>query len=165
MDGEVEREHIERPPKPGVDYYGGPIKIAGVPDDAALPTQPIDEKQAATIRIPLAGKKVVRFKATLGGDYPFGDESQRRKVYSIRSRGEEARFLTVLEPYESKAMVKVATATGPDSLRVELADGRMQEIVFSNLDKPGRPITVQITESRDGKMIRTEQAGDCDSGH
>jgi len=73
-----------------------------VPFDKAIAAQPKDAKQPGVIRISLAGKNAVRFKATLGADYPFGDESDRRKIYAIRSKGTDARFLTVIEPYENK---------------------------------------------------------------
>jgi hypothetical protein len=53
-------------------------------------------------------------------------------------------------------MVKSAVATSADSLRVELADGRVQEIQFQNFTGDGKDIVVQMTESRDGKTIRTE---------
>jgi hypothetical protein len=132
-----------------LDYYGGPIKIAGTRYASAIPVQP--DKTPVVLHIPVTG---ARFKATLGGDYPFGDETQRRKVYAIRSTGTEARFLTVLEPYEDKPLVKSAAATGPDTLRVELADGRVQEIVIQNL--AGADIAVQITETKNGERLRSE---------
>ncbi|MEO7101087.1 MAG: hypothetical protein ABI162_17150 [Luteolibacter sp.] len=151
-------ENIEAPAKPGEDYYGGPIKIAGVPYAEAIAAQLKDSKKPATLKVSLAGKNAVRFKATLGGDYPFGDESGQRKVYSIRSKGTEARFLTVLEPYEGKAMVKSAVATGPDALRVELNDGRVQDLTIRNLSGSGKDISVEIFESKDGKHTREESS-------
>ena len=149
-------ENVAQPPKPGQDYEGGPIKIAGTPYASALPVQPADSKKPAVIRIPLGGKGAVRFKATLGGDYPLGDESRRRKIYGIRAQGIEARFLTVLEPYENKPMVKFAEASGPDSLRVNLADGRVQEIAIKNLAGSGKEIAVEITEIANGQVTHEE---------
>ena len=146
------------PVKPGQDYYGGPIKIAGIPYADALPTQPLDAKRPAVIRLSLAGVNAVRFKATLGGDYPFGDETQRRKVFAIRSQGTEARFLTVLEPYESAPMVKFVEALSADKLRVELIDGRVQEISLHNFDGNGKNISADIIESKNGTVLRTESA-------
>jgi hypothetical protein len=142
--------------KPSEDYYGGPIKITGVHYDSAIATQPKDNKHPALLHIPLAGKNAVRFKATLGGDYPLGNESERRKVYAIRSQGTEAHFLTVLEPYEDKAVVKSATATSPDTLRVELTDGRTQEITIQNLNGSWKDISVQIKEMKAGQVVRRE---------
>jgi hypothetical protein len=107
--------------------------------------------------VDLSGVNAVRFKAVLGGDYPLGDETQRRKVYAVRAAdGTEARFLTVIEPYENQPMVKSAVATSADSLRVELADGRVQEITLKNFDGDGRGIIATLTESRDGKIVRME---------
>ena len=151
-------ENIEQPAAPGQDYYGGPIKIAGAEFKEAIPAQPKDAKRPGILRIPLRGAHAVRFKATLGGDYPFGDEGGRRKVYAIRSKGTEARFLTVLEPYEGAAMVKSAIATGPGALRVELADGRVQDIAIKNLEGSRQDISIQIAESKNGVRVREECA-------
>jgi hypothetical protein len=148
--------NIALPPKSGRDYYGGPIKISGRACPGAWPAQPADSKAPGVIRISLAGKNAARFKATLGGDYPFGEERDRRKVYALRSQGTEARFLTVLEPYEDKPLVKSAVATGPDKLRVELADGRLQEISLRNFTNASQGIAVEMSESRNGKTVRTE---------
>jgi hypothetical protein len=109
------------------------------------------------VRVDLFGLNAVRFKATLGGDFPLGDETQRRKVYAVRAaEGTEARFLTVVEPYEDKPMVKSAVATSADSLRVELADGRVQEISLKNFDGTGKGIEMKLVETKDGQRLREE---------
>jgi hypothetical protein len=150
-------ENIEQPKAPGQDYFGGPIKIVGNEYTNATPAQPTDNGVNGIVRVDLSGVKAVRFKAVLGGDYPLGDETQRRKVYAIRAPdGKEARFLTVIEPYEDKPMVKSAVATSADSLRVELADGREQEITLNNFEGDGQNINFELIESRDGKIIRRE---------
>lgn len=152
----VSTMNASAPDQSGRDYYGGPIRIAGRPIEMAIPAQPEKADVPAEIRIKLEGLNASRFKATLGGDYPFGDESDRREVLAVRSKGTEARFLTVLEPYENKALVKTSTATGPDSLRVELTDGRVQEITLHNLSGNGDDVSVQISETKDGKVLRRE---------
>jgi hypothetical protein len=149
-------ENIESPAKPGMDYDHGPIKIAGVACADAIPAQPADPSRPGRIHISLAGKNAVRFKATLGADYPSGDESRRRKIFASRSQGTEARFLTVIEPYEDQPMVKSARATSADTLRVELADGRVQEIQIRHLADSGPEVAVRITETLNGKVTRTE---------
>ena len=112
------------------------------------------------VRVDLSGVNAVRFKATLGGDYPLGDETQRRKVFAVRAPdGNQARFLTVIEPYENQPMVKSAVATSADALRVELADGRVQEISLKNFDGSGKDIEVNLVESRSGQVVRRERAG------
>ena len=130
------------------DSGGGAIKIAGVPYDRALP---------AHIVLDLTGMDAIRFKATFGCDYFVGDESQRRKTVAVRSIGKEARFLAVIEPYEDRPVVKSAVASGPDKLKVELADGREQEISIGNFDRSGKDISVTISESRDGSPVRAEK--------
>jgi len=151
-------ENIDPLPKPGGDYYGGPVKIAGAPYDKAIPMQPADTAEPAILRIPIGDKGALRFKATLGGDYPFGAEDRLRKVYAIRSQGTEARFLTVLEPYENEPAIKSATAINPDSLRIQLADGRVQVISIRNFTGPGAHISIAMTEMKDGRQLREEVA-------
>jgi len=157
-------ENTEVPPQAGADYYGGPVKIGGVVYLDAIPVQPALRKNPVFIRFSLADKTAVRFKATLGADYPFGNESERRRVFASRVKGTEARFLTIIEPYETKAMVASAEATGPDSLRVELADGRVQEIQIQHLASTKNDVAVSITERQDGKVTRTETTSKSD-GH
>jgi hypothetical protein len=149
-------ENIESPTKPGEDYYDGPIKIAGMSCTDAIPAQPVDRKKPALIRIPIADKAAVRFKATLGADYPFGDESERRKILASRIVGNEVRFITVIEPYENQPMVKTAVATSADTLRVELNDGRVQQIKILRLEGSGKDVAVEITEISDGRTLRQE---------
>jgi hypothetical protein len=52
--------------------------------------------------------------------------------------------------------VKSAVATSADSLRVELTDGRVQEIQLQNFTGDGKDIIAQMTESKDGKILRQE---------
>jgi hypothetical protein len=152
-------ENIATPPQAGSDYMGGPIKIAGNSYHAGLPAEPKDEAKSGFVRVDLSGVDAVRFKAVLGSDYPLGPETQRRKVFAVRSQGKEARFLTVIEPYETAAMVQSAEALGPDKLRVTLTDGRVQEMSIQNFTGAGKDIGVSITESRDGNVVRSEQTG------
>jgi hypothetical protein len=142
---------------PAKDYFGGPLKIVGNLCTNATPAQPATNGVDGVVRVDLSGVDAVRFKATLGGDFPLGDETQRRKVYAIRGvAATEARFLTVIEPYEDQPMVKSAVATGADALRVELADGRVQEITLKNFDGSGKDIVAEITESKAGQVLRRE---------
>jgi hypothetical protein len=150
-------ENLEQPNQPGKDYFGGPVKIVGVEYKSSTPAQPRKNGEKALVRVDLSGADAVRFKSTLGSDYPPGNEAQRRKVYAVRAAdGTEARFLTIIEPYEDKTVVKSAVALSADKLRVELADGRTQEISVKNLDGSGSDIAVEITESKDGQVQRRE---------
>ena len=155
----VKFENIVQPKEPGMDYFGGPIKIVGNECKIATPAQPTTNNVPGIVRVDLSGVNAARFKATLGGDYPPGPEVQRRKVYAVRAEGTEARFLTVIEPYENAPVVKSAVATSADSLRVELTDGRVQEIEIQNFTGDGKNIVIQMTESKDGKILRTETTG------
>lgn len=135
------------------DYFGGPIKIAGLHYTNAIPVQPSDPGKPLALRIPVTGE---RFRAVLGGDSPFGDESQCRNVYAIRSTGTEARFLTVIEPYEDKPVIKSASAVDADHVRVELADGRVQEITITGLEEQKGAASVEMVELKDNEVVRRE---------
>jgi hypothetical protein len=142
----------------GNDYYGGPIKIEGTPFEDALPVEPNDRQTPVVIHIKLAGADHARFQAILGADYPLGDESKRRRVFASRIQGNEARFLTIIEPFENVPMVKSASANAADQVRVVLEDGRVQEMRFKNLDQSEGRIAVELSESKNGKVLRSESS-------
>jgi hypothetical protein len=146
-------------PTPDGDYEGGPVRIAGVAYATSTAAEPQDAGQPAIITVDLTGVNAVRFQATVGGDWPVGNEEQVRKTVAVRAHGKDARFLTLLEPYESRRLVKSATATGPDQLRVELADGRTQELTITGLDGPdGSDAAIVLRETAPGHEPRQEIA-------
>lgn len=149
--------------QPGKDYEGGEIVIAGKHYASAIPAEAKAIERPAVFHIDLSQQKAARFKATLGGDFPIGETADRLKTVSIHSHGKEARFLTVIEPHESETMIKKVEASGPDQLRVELADGRVQEIAIKNFSESAKEIAVEIRESKEGKVLRTETAH-CSGG-
>jgi hypothetical protein len=149
-------ENVVRPPEPGRDYFGGPVKIVGVVYAEATPAEPHDNERPAVVRVDLRGLGAARFRAVIGGDYPLGDEAQRRKTYAIRAQGTQARFLTLIEPFEDRRAVCRAEAIDADRLRVELSDGRVQEIAIDNFEGNGQNIRITVTESRDGRLVRSE---------
>lgn len=149
-------ENTLKPKQTGLDYAGGPVKIIGVNYPQAIPAQPQDHRRPSIIQIDLTGINAVRFKCILGGDFPIGDETHRRRIMAERVIGKEARFLTVIEPYETDSVIKHVEAISADQLRVQLLDGRVQEIQIHNLEGSGHDIAVNISESRDGKTLRTE---------
>ncbi len=154
-------ENVQQSKDVSVDYFGGPIKIQGDEYKSAAPAEPKNEDEPAYVRVGLSKLNAVRFKATIGGDYPLGDESERRKVTAIRAaNGNEAQFLAVIEPYENQPVIKSAVALNANRLRVELNDGRVQEIELHNFDSDGTNIMAQFTESKDGKILRTETAAE-----
>ncbi|HWB94736.1 MAG TPA: hypothetical protein VG605_22930, partial [Puia sp.] len=126
-------ENIRPVPAAGKDYFGGPVKLGGEPCTNSLPAVPADAQHDAVISVDLTGVGAVRLSGILGGDFPLGGESQRRKTYAVRTHGKTTSYLTVIEPYESQAMVLSAEASDADHLKVTLADGRVQEIVITGL--------------------------------
>ena len=82
----------------------------------------------------------------LGGDFPLGDETPRRKTLAVRQKGLEARFLTVIEPYEKECMVEKVEASDADHLTVWLKDRRKQHIVITGLDGDGNSVKIDLIE-------------------
>ncbi|MBC7784286.1 MAG: hypothetical protein H7144_10645 [Burkholderiales bacterium] len=140
----------------GTDYFGGPIKIAGTPYTAAIAAEPADAKQTSRIVVDLSSIQVKRFQADIGGDYPLGDESQRRKTFASKVVGQEARFLTIIEPFETTSVIESVRADDANTLTVTLNDGRTQKIAIKNLQGDGADIGIEIIETRDGATVRQE---------
>ncbi|MBP8777602.1 MAG: hypothetical protein KBH23_06420 [Bacteroidaceae bacterium] len=150
-------KNTTKPAEEGKDYYGGPIKIAGQPMKTAIPAMPQSPEKPSIVVIDLSGVQAVAFKTVLGGDFPLGNETARRKTYASRVQGKNARFITLLEPYETKSVIKRAFAISADKLYVELTDGRVQELTISGLEENPNAVKVYIKESKSGKIIREEQ--------
>jgi hypothetical protein len=150
-------DNVVPTPAPGGDYLGGPVKIAGDAYGDVIPAEPASGNQAGIVRVDLSGVDAVRLTCVVGSDYPVGDESPRRKVYAVRAPvGAEANFLTLIEPFESTAVIRSAHSTGPDRMEVELTDGRTQTITIRNFDGDGTGIAVDLSEARNGSALRTE---------
>ena len=56
------------------------------------------------------------------------------QTYAVRSFGKTARYITVIEPYEKESVILRVQADGPDSVRIERKDGRIQTISVHGLD-------------------------------
>jgi len=151
----VKYENIVLPENKGLDYYNGPVKIQGELMEYSTPGMPKSNDLTGKVTVDLSGLDVARFEAKIGGDYPMGDETSRLKNMVVRSRGTEAHYLSVIEPYESESMIKSVTATSATELTVELEDGRVQEITFSGLDD-GKDIKVTTKEFINGELVREE---------
>ncbi|RCX21564.1 hypothetical protein DFP94_102317 [Fontibacillus phaseoli] len=147
----------------GVDYFGGPVKIAVRRFDRAIPANPIDLNREGIIRVDLTGIRAARLVASIGSDYPLGDETYRRKMLSARSVGKEARFVTMVEPYEMRPMIVSASASSADEVRVALADGRIQTIRVTGLDADRGNAVMEITETDTaGRVLRRESSGSAE---
>jgi hypothetical protein len=138
------------------DYKGGPIRIAGYSYSNALAAEPMSENRPGIITVDLSGMEAVQFIAGVGGDSPVGDESQVRKTVSFRTNGKETAFLTVIEPYESRKMVKNVKALDANTLEVELNDGRIQRIKIEGLNSFDGKTNVSIQEVKNDKVLREE---------
>jgi hypothetical protein len=149
----VTYDNVAPAPVPEKDYYGQTVKVVGEPYDRATPAEPANEVSPDIVHVDLSALNAVKFKAVLGGSYPLADGTQLHKIYVVRSEGTEARFLNLIEPYDGKPMVKSAAATSADTLRVELADGRVQDLTIHNLEGDGTGISVSLHQSGKGPLV------------
>jgi hypothetical protein len=147
---------LKKQPAPGVDYYGDPVRIAGTPYLDIIGAEPVVNEKAGTICFDLSGLKATRLKACVGGDFPAGQEDNLRKTTSVRNRGKEARFVTVLEPHEGQKRVKSVRAVDADTIEVTLVDNTVDLVKLSGLYSRNDIPSVELY--RNGKLLeKTEQ--------
>lgn len=154
----VTYKNIQKPKTDGLDYYGGPVKIAGELMPNSTPGMPENYKESGEIIIDLTGLDVVAFKAKIGGDFPLGDESSRRKTMAVRTQGKFTRYLSVIEPFETESVITSVVAKSANELEVDLKDGRKQVITISELDGDGSTIKIIVKEYLNGVLLREEQS-------
>ncbi len=142
---------LKKQPSAGVDYYGGPVRIAGTPYQDTIGAEPSANEKPGMLRFDLTGLKAVRLKAVIGGDFPAGQEDNLRKVTSVRTRGTEARFLTVLEPREKEPRVKSVRAVDAGTIEVQLVDGQLDRIKLDGFYSEDAVPSVELY--RNGKLL------------
>ncbi len=142
----------------GVDYGGGPVKIQAKLFEKAVPGDVIDKTQEGVITIDLSELDAVRFVSDIGGDYPVGDESRRRRFVAQRKYQRSARFISVLEPYTDKKMLKDIKFETYNRITVELNNGRKQIISISELDGDGEDVSVKVEEYTGNELVRSENS-------
>ncbi|WP_028611612.1 hypothetical protein [Paenibacillus harenae] len=143
----------------GLDYFGGPVKLAGKQLNRSIPSEPLRMDQEGIITIDLRDLKATRFVASIGGDYPLGDETYRRKMLSARVVGKSARFISVIEPYEHAAKIKWVGASSGDVLKVELVDGRVQIIKLTGFEGDSEGMSIQVQElDAKGEILQQDTA-------
>ena len=152
----MQYDNILLPDNDGLDYYGGPVKIQGELLENSTPGMPVSNKVSGKITVDLSGLDAVKFEAKIGSDFPLGDETSRLKTMAVRSHGTKARYLAVVEPYETKSVIKSVSAKSENELVVELTDGRVQEITISGLEGNGKNIKASVQEFRNGELVREE---------
>ena len=144
-------ENLKAQPEPGRDYYGGPVRLAGMVCADTLAAEPKDDQKPAVLTFDLSGLNAVRLTASVGGDFPAGQEENLRKVTSVRTVGTEAKFLTVLEPHEGTPRVKSARALDENTVEVTLVDGTVDQLKFNNFYDTQLKPSVELY--RNGKLL------------
>ncbi len=152
---EYSTENVDRGMGIGVDYAGGPVKIQTKQYGRAVPGDVIDKSREGVITVDVSGINAVKFVSDIGGDYPVGDESGRRRFIALEKRGKAASFISVLEPHTGERMIEKAEAV-EGGVKLTLADGRVQTVTVTGMDT-GRPCA-EVKEYRNGELLRCETA-------
>lgn len=144
----------------GKDYEGGRVTIQAEEFQKAIPAEPSDRFKWGVITLDLKGLNAKKFHAVIGGDYPVGDESGKRRTILQQQTGTSACFASVIEPYETKPMIQSVKKAGPWRIQVTLADGKVQFVsVDLSCDRLEDGVCVVLEEYQDGKLIRREETG------
>ena len=140
------------------DYADGRINISGQDYRWGLPAEPFNLgiETPAEYTFDLNGLQAVRLRTVIGGDYPLGDEAERRITFGVRTDAPQARFLTVIEPFEKENVVQSVTAPSADELIIKLKDGREHRLHFYGMENEKDTLTVKVQEWKDGKLVRKE---------
>lgn len=139
------------------DYYGGEIKLEGVPYKKAVGIEPEDPSSSASIIIDLSKINAPsKFECAIGGDYPLGNEANQRKALSFRTYGKEAKYITILELHENNKMIQNAEAIDENCIKITLKNRCTQEINFNNFYTENNEISVQFKEFKNNLLIFEE---------
>lgn len=147
----------------GKDYEGGRVTIQAEAFDKAIPAEPKDKRKWGIITLDLEGLNATNFHAVIGGEYPVGDESGKRRTIFQQQTGTSACFASVIEPHEGDAMVQSVQYAGPWSIKVTLADGREQIISVKGIenaqesDMTKNSVQILLEEYQKGTLIRSEE--------
>ena len=159
--------HMHKQVLVGQDYEGGKITISGDHYDHGLMAEPLNEgrnksdnfdSKTGIIEVDLSGVDAVRFQAVVGVDYLTHDEKDRVRTLLARTRGDQARYLAVLEPYREESVIQNIVAASSDDLRIEFKDGRVHTLSIKNFETENP--SIQLTESKGAEVIRQETLGD-----
>ncbi len=140
----------------GKDYEGGRVTIQAEEFAKAIPAEPKDKTKWGIITLDLDGLNATRFHAVIGGDYPVGDESGKRRTVFQQQTGTSACFASVIEPHEGDAMVQSVQYAGPWSIKVTLADGREQIVSVQGIENMKESAsTKNDTQIRNNTQIKS----------
>ncbi|MBQ7573517.1 MAG: hypothetical protein IJT23_04595 [Clostridia bacterium] len=153
-DMEYTTENVDNGMGVGVDYQGGPVKIQTKLYKRAIPADVIDTEKTGIITVNLDKINAKRFISDIGGDYPLGDESDRRRFVSLRKRGISANFISILEPYEKNSAIERVEYITDTEVCVYLKDGSMDKLNAYGMDTGD--IKISVTKYMDGKIISEE---------
>ena len=147
-------ENIDEGYGVGKDYEGGRVTIQAEEFAKAIPAEPKDKTKWGIITLDLDRLNATHFRAVIGGDYPVGDESGKRRTVFQQQTGTSACFASVIEPHEGNAMVQSVQYAGPWSIKVTLVDGREQIVSVQGIEDN---VCVLFEEYQNGTLIRKEE--------
>ena len=139
----------------GRDYENSRVLLSGQEATDAIPVSAMDHSKEAIIIFDLSGLDAVSLEAELGVDAFPGDEQQRRRTYAIQQTGTEARFVTVIEPFEKEAIVKAVETISADEVKIRLRNGSAQTVRVQGLTE-GTPAVI-LEEVGETEKLSTDE--------
>lgn len=156
----IEKNNVFSHADPSTDYYGGPIKLEGMICEKAVGIEPENADMPASIILDISRiQGAMEFVGMIGGDYPLGPEDRQRKSLSIRTCGNEAKYITILELHENNSLIEQAHAFDENHIKVRLKDGRTQEIEWSDFYQEEGTVRVCMKERLHGVVTCKEDSG------
>lgn len=151
---DYETENIDKGYGVGKDYAGEAVKIQAKEYKKAIPAEPQEYDKVGKIIVNLKGLNAVQFCSDIGGDYPVGDETERRRSIAVCQNKKEASWITVLETTQREYQIKNVKAQSAGEVTVFMMDGR--EIVIRVKGMEEGELFAAIEEWKDGTLIRQE---------
>lgn len=158
VDMELSYENVDQGYGFGKDYEDGRVLITGVEYKNAIPTSPVDHDSPGVIKVNLSNLNPVRFVGRIGADGFPGDESQRRRTYAVRTKGNIARYITVIEPFENKKQVLLVEGNDENTVKVCLKQGIQQIVRIEGIEE--EQIAISMKEYSNGQLVGEENTFD-----
>lgn len=118
----------------GTDYREGRVTIVGTEYPYAIPCSTQDHTLPGIIKVNVENEDITGIRMCIGVDAFPGEEQQKRKTYGVKTKGIKARFITVIEPFEEKAVVEKVEALDENQVVVTLKDGRVQKLTINHME-------------------------------
>ena len=124
--------NVQVPDKENRDFFDGPVKLEAEKMQTSLSGTPTEESVPAAIEFDLRDIEPAMLKVKIGADYPLGSEENHRKLIAMRQEGTNAKFVTVLEQFETESVIEQIENVA-EGIKVYLKDGSTDYIQINDM--------------------------------